>query len=225
MRVSSARSSAETMPSASALRRTHSSSGVQYASPSSTTGKCITLPVWISVSDSNSSSAVPKPAGEDAEALGRLHEHRLAGVEVVEDQPEVDVVVHPLLVRQLDPEADREPAALAAAAVRRLHHARPAAGDDRPARLGEEARRLAGELVGPRLLAAPAPSRSTRPPGRSIFSTRSKPVRNSSPISFEAPRRYSSAVVGLEKLAILHQNVPLCRVASTHATRPAARST
>ena len=45
-------------------RRTHSSSGVQYASPISTTGKCITLPVWISVSDSNSSSAVPNPPGK-----------------------------------------------------------------------------------------------------------------------------------------------------------------
>ena len=64
MRVRSARSSGETIPSASALRRTHSSSGVQYASPISTTGKCITLPVWISVSDSNSSSAVPKPPGK-----------------------------------------------------------------------------------------------------------------------------------------------------------------
>ena len=86
-------------------------------------------------------------AREDAEALGRLHEHRLAGVEVVEDQAEVDVRVHRLLARQLDAEADREPAALAAAEIRRFHQARPAAGDDGPARLGEEQRRLAGELV------------------------------------------------------------------------------
>ena len=41
-----------------------------------------------------------------------------------------------------------EPAALLAAAVRRLHHARPAAGDDREAGLAEAVRRLAGEPVG-----------------------------------------------------------------------------
>src|SRR5207237_10612914 len=74
-------------------------------------------------------------------------EQRLEPIEVVEDHPEVDAVVHPLRVWQLDPEADREPAALPAAAVRRLHHAGPAAGDDGPAGLGEEVRRLAGELV------------------------------------------------------------------------------
>src|SRR5439155_15626065 len=39
VRVRSARSPPETMPSARALRRTHSSSGVQYATPTSTTGK------------------------------------------------------------------------------------------------------------------------------------------------------------------------------------------
>ena len=56
-------------------------------------GSAATLPVWISVSDSNSSSAVPKPPGKTHEALRRLHEHRLARVEVVEGEREVEVGV------------------------------------------------------------------------------------------------------------------------------------
>ena len=41
-------------------------------------------------------------------ALGRLHEADLAGVEVLEGVGEIDVGVDALLVRELDPEADRE---------------------------------------------------------------------------------------------------------------------
>ena len=63
-------------------------------------------------------------AGEDDEALARLHEADLARVEVRERVRDVEVGVRPLLVRQLDVEADREPAAFLRAAVRRLHHAR-----------------------------------------------------------------------------------------------------
>ena len=223
VRVRSARSSGETIPSASALRRTHSSSGVQYASPISTTGKCITLPVWISVERLEQLVGRAEAAGEDAEPLGRLHEHRLAGVEVVEDEAEVDVVVHRLLVRQLDPEADREPAAFAAAAVRRLHHARPAARDDGPARLGEEPRRLAGQLVRARPFRRRAPSRSTRPPaGRSARPPRSRRgTRGRSPASAPAGTRASGASGGGRDPAS-PQSIPLCRVASNPATSAAA---
>ena len=70
-----------------------------------------------------------------------------------------------LLVRELDVEADREPAALARAAVRALHHARAAAGDDRPAALGEAAADGARRLVRRMALADPrrAEDRHRRP--------------------------------------------------------------
>src|SRR5581483_11736739 len=72
-------------------------------------------------------------AREDDEALGRLHEHRLAGVEVAEGERDVEVRIRALLVRQLDVEPDGEAALLLRAAIRSLHHARPAAGDHREA--------------------------------------------------------------------------------------------
>src|SRR5439155_7831411 len=56
-----------------------------------------------------------------------------------ERQRDVEVRIDVLLVRQLDVESDREPAALLRAAVRRFHHARSTAGDDRPALFGEPA--------------------------------------------------------------------------------------
>jgi hypothetical protein len=46
-------------------------------------------------------------AREDHEGIGVLHEHDLAGEEVPELDPEVDVAVEPLLPRQLDVAADR----------------------------------------------------------------------------------------------------------------------
>ena len=61
----------------------------------------------------------------------------LAGEEVAELDAEVDVGVEPLLVGQLDVAADRQAAALLAAAVGRLHDPRAAAGDDGVAGLGE----------------------------------------------------------------------------------------
>ena len=114
-------------------------------------------------------------AGEDDEALGRLHEHRLAGVEVLERHRDVAVGVQALLVRELDVEADREPAALLAAAVRGLHHARAAAGDDGEARLGEEPAGLARVAGTARCPRPRGPSRRSRRPGRSISSTFWKP--------------------------------------------------
>ena len=85
-------------------------------------------------------------------AVGVLDEHHLAGEEVAELDAEVDVRVEALLVRQLDVAADRQAAALPAAAVGRLHRARPAAGDDRVAGLGQPAadrpRQLVDRVVG-----------------------------------------------------------------------------
>ena len=107
-----------------------------------------------------------EPAREDDEALRRLHEHRLAGVEVLERHLEVAVGIEPLLVRERDVEADREAAALLAAAVRRLHHARPAAGDDRESRLRELPRRLARLPVG--LAVLPDPGRAEDRDGRPV---------------------------------------------------------
>ena len=44
--------------------RIQSSIGDQYEVSNSTTGKPPILPVWMSVSDSNSSSSVPNPPGK-----------------------------------------------------------------------------------------------------------------------------------------------------------------
>ena len=86
-------------------------------------------------------------AGEDHEALRRADEADLARVEVVERVADVEVRVRRLLVRQLDVEADREAVAFLRAAVRALHHAAAAAGDDRPAALGEALADRARRLV------------------------------------------------------------------------------
>ena len=69
-------------------------------------------------------------AREEDERLGRLHEHRLPGVEVAERHADVAVRVQVLLVRQLDVEADGDAARLLGAAVGRFHDARTAAGDN-----------------------------------------------------------------------------------------------
>ena len=60
------------------------------------------------MSDSNSSSSVPKPPGQITNAAGVAHEHHLAREEVAKAQPDVDVVVEPLLARELDVAADRD---------------------------------------------------------------------------------------------------------------------
>ncbi len=81
-------------------------------------------------------------AREDDERLRVLHEHRLAHEEVAEVDGRGDVVVHPLLERQLDVAADRLAAGLRRALVRGLHDARPAAGDHGEAALGQAPRGL-----------------------------------------------------------------------------------
>ena len=136
------------------------------ASPTSTTGKWRTLPVWMSVSASNSSSSVPKPPGRMTNAVGVLHEHRLAREEVAELDAEVDVRVEVLLVRQLDVAADRQAAALRQPRFAASMMPGPAAGDHRVARLGQlpaDRRARARSRVGS---ARSAPSRTPSPPAR-----------------------------------------------------------
>ena len=103
------------VPSASAASRSQSSRPSHSPSPIRITGKWRIVPVWISVSASNSSSSVPKPPGSDHERAGVAHEHHLAREEVAEAERDVEVVVGRLLVGQLDVAADRDRAGLARA--------------------------------------------------------------------------------------------------------------
>jgi hypothetical protein len=89
----------------------------------------------------------PEPARQDHEPVGVLYEHGLAREEVAELDAEVDVRVEPLFMGQLDVAADRQPAALTAAAVGRLHRARSAAGDHGVARLSQLPADHPGQLV------------------------------------------------------------------------------
>src|SRR5918992_550872 len=79
-------------------------------------------------------------AGEDHEALGVLHKHDFAHEEVAELQAEVDELVQALLEGKLDVAADRDAASLLRPAVRRLHDAWAAAGDDREPFLDQRSR-------------------------------------------------------------------------------------
>ncbi len=57
------RSLGEILPSACMVARSQSSRPDQYCRPTRMIGKVVILPVWTSVSASNSSSIVPKPPG------------------------------------------------------------------------------------------------------------------------------------------------------------------
>ena len=118
-------------PSASTRARSHSSRPSHSPSPSRITGKWRIVAVWISVSASKSSSSVPYPPGAMHEGAGVADEHHLAGEEVAEAKPDVQIGVQRLLPRELDVAADRQRADVACATVRRLHQPRTAAGDDR----------------------------------------------------------------------------------------------
>src|SRR5450759_2297636 len=74
-------------------------------------------------------------SGQDDEPLGVLHEHGLAGEEVPEVDPKVDIAVQALLERQLDAEPDRRAASLEGTPVGGLHGAGATTGDDGVARL------------------------------------------------------------------------------------------
>ena len=65
---SAANSPAVTLPAVTAEPRSHSTRPLQYSLPYSTTGKRWILPIWASVTASNSSSSVPKPPGKTTNA-------------------------------------------------------------------------------------------------------------------------------------------------------------
>ena len=75
----------------------------------------------------------PEPARADHERAGVPDEHHLAGEEVPEAQPDVEVVVEPLLAGKLDVASHRQRARVARAAIGRLHQAAATAGDHREA--------------------------------------------------------------------------------------------
>src|SRR5439155_26366545 len=85
--------------------------------------------------------------GKGDEGRRILHEHRLPDEEVAKVDRALDPPVRPLLERELDIAADRQPTALLGTAIRRIHDARPAAHDDSKPYLGEDARRLVRCLV------------------------------------------------------------------------------
>ncbi len=89
----------------------------------------------------------PEAAGHDHERVRVLHEHRLAGEEVVELDRDVDIWVEVLLVRQLDVAADRHAAGLVGPAVGGLHRARATARHDREPGVRELAADRSRELV------------------------------------------------------------------------------
>ena len=110
-----------------------------------------------------------------------------------------------------------------AAAVRRLHHARPAAGHDRPAGLGEEPPRRARRGVRRIVLADPrrAEDRHRRPVDPLDGLEPRVELRRD-------PRRLLAQLVGIvmgliEESPVLHRyKAPFCRVASIPITSSAA---
>ena len=126
-----------------------STSGAQYSTPiEDHAGSSRSCSVWMSVSASNISSSVPKPPGSATNAYEYLTSITLRTKKCSQRDDAVEVGVGLLLERQLDVAADRAPAGLARAAVRRLHEAGPAAGHH-----GE-----AGSRQAPRRPRAPARS-------------------------------------------------------------------
>ena len=88
-----------------------------------------------------------KAAGEHDGARAVFDEHRLAHKEVAEVHAEVHVFVEPLLVRQLDTQANRLAVDARRSPVGRFHNAGAAAGDNRHAALGDLAADGACRLV------------------------------------------------------------------------------
>ena len=164
--LSSDRSLSEIAPAGSCVVRSQSIIPASTPARRGRPGSARILPVWIRVRLSNSSSSVPKPPGMMTNASAYFTNIVLRAKKYLNSIAEVDVGVEALLVGQLDVAADRQPAALAAAAVRRLHDPRAAAGDDREARLGEAPGDPPGELVLGRAGRQRAPSRRSSPPAR-----------------------------------------------------------
>src|SRR5690606_19354086 len=91
----------------------------------------------------------PVSAGEDDEAFGVLHEHRLADEEVLEVDRRADPAVHALLEGQLDVAADALASRLGGTAVCRFHDAGTTTGDHAEAVTNQEfCRALRCDVVG-----------------------------------------------------------------------------
>ena len=93
------------------------------------------LPVCCRVSSSSVSSRVPKPAGYGHEALGLLHEHELAGEEVLHGHV-LGVVVDDVVGSGLEgePDADADGPVAAGAFHGGEHDPRAGTGDHHPSR-------------------------------------------------------------------------------------------
>src|SRR3954453_11576732 len=164
-------------------------------------------------------------ARKDDEALRGLHEHRLAGVEVLERQLDVEVRVLVLFVWKVDVEADAEPAAFLAASVRGFHDTWAATGDHRPALLTEELRRRTRGGIRRRALAdAGRAEDGNRRPVDPL--DRLEPFVE---LLGDARGVLAELVLVLmrlvEELAVFHQSAPLGRVASIPSTSSAASPT
>ena len=179
------------LPSRCIVARIQSSRPPQYAVPISTTGNRVTFRVCTRVSASNSSSMVPNPPGSTTNACGVLDEHRLADEEVPEVDADVDPVVEALLERQLDAEPDGQPAGLGGALVRRLHHARAAAGDHRVPGPGQRRAEPFGQRRTRGCPACCGPSRRRSPPAAGRRACRS-PRRTRRGCAAPARRPWSS---------------------------------
>ena len=167
-------------------------------------------------------------AREDDEALGGLHEHRLADVEVPEGQGDVEVRVRELLVRELDVEPDRDAAALLGAAVRGLHDPGAAAGDDREVGPGEPARGLARRLVGGVALADPRRAEDRDGRAREVADGL-EPSENSSAIRITRSRSATSSLERIRSsstariVALLHRRARGPPGRSPREARPCGR--
>src|SRR5690625_4330588 len=86
-------------------------------------------------------------AGQDNKALRVFDEHDLAHEEVAEVNAHIDPVVHSLLERQFNTQANRKAIGLYRAAICGLHHAGPTASDDAVPGFGQGLSDLDTQLV------------------------------------------------------------------------------
>ena len=122
---STARSSASIRRSASARACSQSSSPSHSPSPSRTTGKCADSRRLDQRQRLEQLVQRAVAARRDHEGAGVADEHHLAGEEVAEAKPDVEIGVRRLLARELDVAADRQRTGVARAAVGGLHQPGP----------------------------------------------------------------------------------------------------
>ena len=163
--------------------------------PTRTTGKCEHLAGLDQRQRLEQLVERAEAAGEDDEALGRLHEARLARVEVLEGSPMSRYGFGSCSCGSSMLKPTESPPRLLRAAVRGLHHARAAAGDDGPA----APRRRAAPAARARLVrrgcprAMRAEPKIGRPPAGRCVATASKPATELARRS--RPRRSGSGSV------------------------------